>query len=313
MLLKLLSQKSFLLQILFGLLFLVLLFFALYPIELRLYGILAVFILLLSVVLAWLFYNYSILVNQTAFGIWFYLIWIVAFSGVISDIRITSSFLVCSLIFWRWESVNPQFGSKRVIFDSSFLLIVSGILYPPSIFLIGFLIISYLYTQSISIRNIILLFVGLTVPVLIGLQLAYLTDKLDELQNYSEAFYTNFFNVPIWLLIPVFIMVIASWADHLLNFAAQDIHKRQKYFLSFIYFINWLIIVILFGGENSNVLIFLGLPVSVFLGRFVQYIQSDGKKEILLWIYLIFMGLFYFRNELTEIYRNLLGNVSFQL
>lgn len=313
MLVKILSQKSILFQFFFGILFFALLFASIYPVNQDWYSVLAILSLILSAVVALVFYNNSNLINSSGYGLWFFLIWIICFSGITTDVKLSVSFLICNLIFWRWQSVNPQFGSKAVIFESSFLLIISALLYPPSVFLIVFIIFSYLYTQSFGFRGVILLFVGLILPLIIGIQLAYITDRLNGIEEYAHAFYLNFLNVPVWSLIPVGVLIVISLVDHIMNYAAQNTGKRQRYFLTFIYFVNWLVLLILFGGENINLFIFMGLPVSVFLSRFLQYMKSDLKMEIWLWIYAAFMAVFYFRNEIGQIYNQLLGNVSFQL
>lgn len=312
MLVKLLSQKSFLLQIFLGLLFLALFFLSIYPLSIDFYSILAVLILLISVVLGALFYIYSNLVKQPSFGIWFYLIWLIVFSGIVSDFKMCVALLLNTLIFIRWITTTNQNENKRILFESGFLLAVSTFFYPPSIFLIVFLIVAYLYTQTISLRGILMLIFGLLLPTLIGIQLLYLADRIEYFKEIENSFYPQYFDSIEWALIPIGLILIICWLDHLTNFATQNINKRLKYFLAFIYFVNWLIILVLYGSDKTYSLMFLGLPISVFLSRFVYYRKSNSKKEVWLGLFAVAMAIYYFRNELIEIYIELLGNISFQ-
>lgn len=313
MLVNLLSQKSFLLQFFLGALFLALFLLGLSPIRPDLYSISAILLLLLTAVVCLLFYNYSNLVKSPGFGLWFYLIWILMFSKITTDLPMTTSLLFCSLIFWRWISATNPAENRMIMFESGFLLAVSALFYPPSIFLIVFVLVAYFYTQTLNLRGLLLLIIGLSLPVLITAQILYLTGHFGLIDNYFESFYLNFWNVPVWTLIPFGLLILFSWMDHLTKFATQNIYKRHKYFLIFIYFVNWMIILALYGGNEVYSLMFLGFPISIFLSRFVQYASTAGKKEFWLWLFAVFAMTYIFEDELIQLYDSVLGDVSFQL
>lgn len=313
MLVKLLSQKSFLLQFFLGILFLALLFLGLSPFQPDLYSITAITLLLLTAVICLLFYNHSNLIKTPGFGLWFYLIWMLMFPNITDDLKLTLSLLISSVLLYRWTSAAGPGENRRILFETGFLISVSALLFPPSFFLIGFVLIAYPYTQPLSLKGILLLLIGLTFPGLICLQLAYLTGNIQSVFNYSDVFDLNFWNSEVWALVPVGLMILISWFDHISNFGTQNINKRHKYFLIFIYFINWLVILILFGGDRTDLLMFLGFPVSIFLSRFVQYASHTGKKESWLWIFAAAAAVFVFEDRLIGLYSQILGDVSFQL
>jgi len=312
MLVKLLSQKSFLLQFFLGALFLALFLLSLSPVRTDLYSVLGILLLLLTAVICLLFYNYSNLVKSPGFGLWYYLLWILMFSKITADLPMTASLLFCSLIFWRWISAANPGENRKILFESSFLLAVSALFYPPSVFLIVFVLTAYFYTQTLNLRGLLLLIIGLSLPVLIAIQILYLTGHFGVIDNYLKSFYLNFWSVPVWALIPVGLLILISWIDHLTKFAAQNIYKRHKYFLIFIYFVNWTLILILYGGNEVYSLMFLGFPASIFLSRFVQYVSTAAKKESWLWLFAIFAMVYIFEDELIQLYNSILGNVSFQ-
>lgn len=313
MLAKLLSGKSFFIQIILGLLFIVLLANQFYN-EKLIFGhdFVGVTSFLLIIILSYLFFLTSKLFKSVGLPFWFFIIWIFVFSGISIDSRISVSLLVCTILFWRMVHAEEKSDSKNYAFDVGICLSISSFFYPPSIFLIVLILFNYLYMQSLNFRVMLLFTLGFVLPLAVGLQIVYLTDNQHWLTEIREYFYIDFWgNWDVISLIPVGLILILTWFDHVSHSGTQDINKRHIYFLFFLYFINWLIILVIFGGKNINLLAVLGLPVSVFLARYVQYMNSKVWKEVILWGFLAVMAGFYFRIEIMKIYNDLLGNVAF--
>lgn len=313
MLAKLLSGKSFFIQIILGLLFIVL--FTNQFLQGRLTfdnDYVGVTSFLLVVILSYLFFLTSKLFKSAGLPFWFFVIWIFVFSGIANESKISVSLFVCTILFWRMIHAEEKSDSKNYAFDVGICLSISSFFYPPSIFLIVLILFNYLYMQSLNFRVMLLFTLGFVLPLAVGLQLVYLTGNTHWFAEIREYFYIDFWhNWDIISLIPVGLLLILTWFDHVSHSGTQDINKRHIYFLFFLYFINWLIILIIFGGKNLNLLAVLGLPVSVFLARYVQYMNSKAWKEVVLWGFLAVMAGFYFREEVAEIYLDLLGNVAF--
>lgn len=313
MLVKLLSGKSFFIQIILGILFLLLFANQFYSQKLIFEDdFVGVTAFILTAVLSYLFFLTSKLFKGAGLPLWFFIIWFFVFSGISTDSRISVSLLLCTILFWRMVHAEERSDSKNYAFDVGICLSVSSFFYPPSLFLIGLILFNYLYMQSLNFRVMLLFTLGFILPLAVGLQIVYLTDNMHWLNEIKEYFYIEFWsNADVIALIPVALFIILTWFDHVSHSGTQDINKRHIYFLFFLYFINWLIILIIFAGENLNLLVILGLPISVFLSRYVQYMHSKIWKEVILWGFLAVMAGFYFREEIIEIYNDLLGNVAF--
>lgn len=313
MLVKLLSGKSFFIQIILGILFLILFINQFYNGKLSFSGdFVGVTSFLLIIVLSYLFFLTSKLFKSAGLPFWFFIIWIFVFSGIATDSKVSVSLLVCTILFWRMVHAEERSDSKNYAFDVGICLSISSFFYPPSICLIGLILFNYLYMQSLNFRVMLLFILGFILPLAVGLQIVYLTDNMHWLDEIREYFHIDFWSTSdVISLIPVGLLILVTWFDHVSHSGTQDINKRHIYFLFFLYFINWLIILIVFGGKNLNLLAVLGLPVSVFLARYVQYLNSKIGKEIIVWGFLVVMTAFYFRKEIMEIYNDLLGNVAF--
>ncbi len=311
MLVKLLSGKSFFVQIILGILFLILLFFQIQHVNLDWQSISGASLFTLACVVTVLFFHSTNLLKARGIAILYFLTWVLCFSEIALDFKTASALLTCTLIYWRFLAAEQSSENSKFLFDVGILLSISGFFYPPSFFLSGFLVILFSYTRSVNLKGFILLLMGFTLPLVVGVQLLYLIGQMEWLNSYQYAFCLDFISFPPWGLIPVGILVVLSWIDHLHQSMTQDINKRHKYFLTFLYFLNWILIIVLYAGENTNMLAFLGLPIAIFLTRFTQYQKSETLKEVIIWIYLATMIGYLFRAELVELYQDLLGNIAF--
>lgn len=312
MLVKLLSGKSFFVHFILGILFIVLFLGKFHTGTFTNQNIWGVSAVIATAILSYLFFLTSKLFKSPSFPFWFFIIWIFVFSEIALDTRISVALFVSTALFWRMVHAEERADSKTYAFDVGICLSIASFFYPPSIFLIGLILFNYLYMQSLNFRIMILFSLGFILPMAVGLQILYLTDNTAWLAEFRTYFYIDFWsNIEIISLIPIALLCIVAWIDHVAHSGTQDINKRHIYFLFFLYFINWLIILSLFGGKNVNMMVFLGLPVSVFLARYIQYKSNLAFKEIVLWGFLAIMTGFYFRVEIAEIYHDLLGNVSF--
>lgn len=311
MLVKSLSRKSNLLQIGLSVLFLILFFLRIWPLNLDWQSVLGISALLLSLVVGYLFLNHSNLASAPGLSFFYYLVWFIAFSDIALDYKLSIALLCSTLIFWRLMIVEKNPENKKFLFDVGLLLSVAAFCFPPIIFLIGFLLIAYFYKQNVNFRGFLLFIIGLLLPILLGIQVIYILGKIDFLSTYQDSIQLNFLKTPLWGLIPIGILLFMSFFDHVSNLMKQDINKRHNYFICFLYFLNCLVVVLLFGGKNTEVLMFLGLPVSIFISRLTYYQPTKTRKEIIAWLFVVGVAGFYFRNEIAEIYLDLLGNVAF--
>lgn len=311
MLAKLLSGKSFFAQIILGILFIILFFLKISPLHFDWQTITGILFFLLSVGVSLLFLHNSTLIKTQGFSVFYFLIWMLGFAEISLDFKLSASLFMCTLIFWRLIVSEQSTENNKFLFDVGILLSITGFFFPPGFLLFGFLLFLFIYMRSVSLKGFILFLIGISLPLIVGVQLLYLIGQIEWLYSYQSSFCLDFWDFPVWGLIPIGTLILLSWMDHLAQSGTQDINKRQKYFLTFLYFVNWLIILTLYGGGELGLLAFLGLPISIFLTRFTQYQKSETLKEILLWIYILSMGGFYFRNELMKIYYDLLGNVAF--
>ena len=311
MLVNLLSRNSNFVQIVFCALFLALFSFGLFQQVVDWELVVGVLFFLLSILVSVLFFNNSNLIKVPSFAVLFFLSWVFVFSDIYLDYKISISLLSSTLIFWRLLLAERRPENKKFLFDIGLLISLSGLFYPPSFLMFFFLLFTFIYKQTVTLRGVILFVVGISLPLIVGSQVLFLIDRVDWLVEFKNDFELNYWKTSILGLIPIGILILIAWMDHFASVTSQDVNKRHYYFLAFLYFINWIVILSLYGGENLNLMVFLGFPIAIFLTRVVQYQKKQKVKELFLWLYLAFITAFYFRSEISEFYQDLLGNVSF--
>lgn len=311
MLVNLLSRNSNFVQIVFCALFLALFLFGLFQQVVDWELVVGVLFFLLSILFSVLFFNNSNLIKVPSFAVLFFLSWVFVFSDIYLDYKISISLLSSTLIFWRLLLAERRPENKKFLFDIGLLISLSGLFYPPSFLMFFFLLFTFIYKQTVTLRGVILFVVGISLPLIVGSQVLFLIDRVDWLIEFKNDFELNYWKTSILGLIPIGILILIAWMDHFASVTSQDVNKRHYYFLAFLYFINWIVILSLYGGGNLNLMVFLGFPVAIFLTRVVQYQKNQKVKELFLWLYLAFITAFYFRSEISEFYQDLLGNVSF--
>ncbi len=311
MLVNLLSRNSNFVQIVFCALFLALFSFGLFQQVVDWELVVGVLFFLLSILFSVLFFNNSNLIKVPSFAVLFFLSWVFVFSDIYLDYKISISLLSSTLIFWRLLLAERRPENKKFLFDIGLLISLSGLFYPPSFLMFFFLLFTFIYKQTVTLRGVILFVVGISLPLIVGSQVLFLIDRVDWLVEFKNDFELNYWKTSILGLIPIGILILIAWMDHFASVTSQDVNKRHYYFLAFLYFINWIVILSLYGGGNLNLMVFLGFPIAIFLTRVVQYQKNQKVKELFLWLYLAFITAFYFRSEISEFYQDLLGNVSF--
>lgn len=312
MLAKLLSRNSNILKIGISILFLAL-FFVQQPLDnIGWERIVGVLFFLLSILASLVFFNRSNLISESSFFLVYLLIWQVVFSKISLDYNLSITLFSSTLIFLIVLISEKRPENKRFLFDIGVLLSLSVFFYPPSLFLVCFLFFTYFYKLSVNFRSFLLFIIGLSLPLILGAQILYIIDETDWLLSYQNAFQVNFWKSNAhWALLPIALLLLRVWLDHVKHLSKQDTNKRHNYFIGILYFINWLLILFFYGGEDTSLLAFLGLPIAIFFSRFTQYLSSDVRKEIFIWLYILIMASFFFREEIYDAYQGLLGNVTF--
>src|SRR5690625_1001080 len=250
MLVNLLSRNSNFVQIIFCAIFLALFSIGLFQQAIDWEIVVGGVFFLLSILVSVLFFNNSNLIKVPSFAVLFFLSWVFVFSDIYLDYKISIWLFSSTLIFWRLLLAERRPENKKFLFDIGLLISLSGFFYPPSFLMFFFLLFTFIYIQSVTLRGVILFVVGISLPLFVGSQVLFLLDRVDWLVEFKNDFELNYWKTSVLGLIPIGILILIAWMDHFASVTSQDVNKRHYYFLAFLYFINWIVILSLYGGEN---------------------------------------------------------------
>lgn len=313
MLVKLLSKNNFLVQTILLLAFLVLISIGNRVFEFDAEAYLSLGIFIITIVLSLFYFNRSILFELGGYPLWFFLLWVIPFSGTASDLRLCAIYLLTTFVFFRLLKTDVSLEHRLDAFNIGMLLCITTLIYPPAIFLFLFVGLYFLYAELYQPRLLLLLFMGFVIPLFIVLQVLFITDNLIWIEYYINELNINIldYSGDLLFLIPIFAFLILCWIDHFLSLRKQDLKKKHIYLLILFYFFNWLGIIFFFGGNTYELLIMLGLPISVFATKFTRHLKKAWMQEIMLWLYFAFVLLFIFNEEVSYFFNWLLGGITF--
>src|SRR5690625_7055102 len=123
----------------------------------------------------------------------------------------------------------------------------------------------FINKQNVTLRRIIFFVFGISLPLIVGSQVLFLIDRVDWLVEFKNDFELNYWKTSVLGLIPIGILILIAWMDHFASVTSQDVNMRHYYFLAFLYFINWILIILLYGDVYLNLMVFLGFLITYIL------------------------------------------------
>ncbi len=222
-----------------------------------------------------------------------------AFSGTIVFNSIIFSNIILLLSYRKIYSLRSEINTKMKLFDASFWVGISTLIYSWSILYIFLIYIGVFIYQKVSFKNLLIPIVGFVTPVFIYFTYCFYFDSLPTFYgrfNYDfkwdfVAYNSLKFLMPITLLIMVLL-----WSILLATPKIILISNNLKF--SWNVLINHLlisIVIIIFSPVKNGVEFFyLVFPASIIITNFLERSKSTIFKNVLLYLFLVISISVYF-------------------
>lgn len=180
------------------------------------------------------------------------------------------------------------------IFNSGFLTGIASFIYFPSIFLIFFIWMTFIVFRLYKWREWFIPVTGVAIPYLFLLTYFFWFDQLDlVIQSYLKYFaglipvHFSFKPAPLDYVITgiIFFLFLWSFLKMAANIQERNISIRKRFWSVFWFFFISFIIYIFGDFHDTSHLIFLTIPISVYISNGFSHVR---KK---LWIELLFGAL----------------------
>lgn len=203
------------------------------------------------------------------------------------------------LAFRKIYSLRSGIDTKLKLFDSSFWIGVSTLIYPWSIFYVLLVYVAMAIHQKLKVKNLFIPIVGFITPIIIFFtyclyfeNIAFFYNRFTFEINLDFSSYRS-----LKLLIPaIFLAAVLFWS--LLKVAPKVVSIRNNFKFSWNVLINHLlisaVIVLLAPTKNGSELFFFILPSAVLISNFLQLTKSKIFKNLILYAFLLLSVAVYF-------------------
>ncbi|WP_417430112.1 DUF6427 family protein [Halpernia sp.] len=290
---RLLSKESNIFSIPVYMAFLLLILSVFNALSINNLNITSAIITFIGFALGYFIFNQIKLNYQSHLPLFLYTFFIFAFYPGDLDIGIAVSLFTNSFLLLFLSSTDEEIRKDSYVLVGV-LIIINFIFLPPTWPMIFFVIIHILGSSKRILLDLFkLLFGGL----LIGLSyfsLMYLLGYSSWNDNYfpfgNFKLTDNFY--PLYLLIPIAILLFLAVLDHFNNFNKQSPSSRFKYGFILLFTIAQLITIFMYMGENNEYLLFLAFPLSIILARYLKFLPKYWMREMGIWLIILSVILF---------------------
>lgn len=244
----------------------------------------------------WLFYNKLHLVHQNAFLPAIVLpLWLlgIQLEGPLFAVHT----LILFVIYHMWLGAYHGQNILSTSLNTGFILGIGSLVDPGYLWLLAFTLVVYVNFGRLTIRTLIIPFVGYFTIWIDVWALEYL---LNDSTQFLDAFGNHFSRNPsllvgenfrfMWVLA---LMLVPGITEFTVTFSRANVFKRQAFTL-FVLLIALAAGMFFLRGFSSLQLAIILTPISVLFANYVQYLRKKWIKEILLLLILVAFTAFEF-------------------
>lgn len=194
--------------------------------------------------------------------------------------------------FRKIYSLRSGLNTKQKLYDAGFWIGISTILYSWSILYVLLIYVGIIVFRKLSLKNVLIPFIGLITPVLIYFTYHFYFDTLVIFYDKFKMGYSLVFNLynHLRLLLPLsFLVILLLVSTAVLTPKIVLVSNKLKFL--WIVLLNHLLIstvlVVLSPVKNGSEMLFLLFPAVIIITNLLQKSQSSIFKNLILYLFLI--------------------------
>lgn len=291
---RLLSKESniFSVPIYIGVLFLI--FISLNLLDFKNIDYISTGITFVGISLGYFLFNKIALNQFSHLPLFLYTSFVICFYPGDIDLGLAFTFLMSSILLLILTSQNDYLRKSSFTLVGS-ILAFNYLIFPASWPMGVFVIFHIIGTSGRIGLNIFRLIFGAAIIVLSYGGLMYLIHYTTWDAGYlpfngdfkmMDSYY------PLYILIPILLMLIFSISDHFKHYNEKSPISRYKYTFVLVFSLAQLITIIFYMGTNYEYLLLLALPASIILSRMLRFLPKYWMQEAGLWIIVFTLATF---------------------
>ncbi len=283
---RLLSKESniFSVPLYIGCLFLV--FLSLNLLDLENINLISTIITFTGISLGYFLFN-TIALNQFShLPLFLYTLFVASFYSGTIGLGLALTFLMSSILLLILTSQNDQLRKSSFMLVGT-ILAFTFLVFPPSWPMAVFVIFHIIGTSSRIGLNIFRLLFGavlITLSYFVVMYIIHYTSWDNSYFPFSTSLQMLESYYPLYILIPIVLMIIYSLSDHFKHYNEKSPISRYKYTFVLVFSLAQLITIIFYMENNFEYLLLLALPVSIIISRMLRFLPNYWMQELGLWI-----------------------------
>jgi hypothetical protein len=242
------------------------------------------------------------LTKNNNYALLLFFVFLLFFSSFFQNKNIIISNILLLLALRRLISLKSLLATKEKIFDASFWIFIAGLFHFWSISYIILVFIAITLHVSKDYRNWMIPFIALfAVTILFFLLNSFLNNSLMNTllsQTYISFDFYYFDNIYQRLALALFAAIsLFAFVSHVFDIQNKALNMQSSHKTILFSFILGVLIYILSANKNNGSLAFCFAPLAIIGANFIEKIENNLVKEILVYSLLAF-GLFFFIMQL---------------
>ncbi|SDX97849.1 hypothetical protein SAMN05444411_11336 [Lutibacter oricola] len=221
---------------------------------------------------------------------------IVTLVGTFSEILRVNKFMLVNfilmLMFRKVYSLKSGLNTKPKLFDAGLWVGVATLIYFWSVLFIPLILIALVVYRKLSIKNIVIPFVGFVTPIFLMFTYYFYTDSFYlfvEKFIIETSFNFNTYNdlkivIPIALLLTILLWSVISVTPKIVMISNK---LKKAWNIILLQLLISLIIVVISPIKNGSELLFLIIPSSIVIANYLPKSNSTNFRNLILILFLI--------------------------
>lgn len=232
------------------------------------------------------------LTKDSSYTVLFFLLFIVLFQSVFSDLSMVFSNFFMLLAMRRLISLQTLKAPKEKIFDASMWIFIAALFHFWCILFILLVYISIVFHASRDYRNWLLPFVAFFATAVIFLSASLFFDQtwINHILNQTHVnfelnyFTNNYQNIALSAYVVIALYFVLSMMLSLTN---RPIILQASFKKMIFAFLIGLVVFLISPDKNNGMLLFTFMPLSVMCTSNIEYSQNKMYQEIVLALVLL--------------------------
>ncbi|GAA4050987.1 DUF6427 family protein [Flavobacterium chungnamense] len=232
------------------------------------------------------------LTKDSAYTIFFVLIFLMFFPNVLNNYKLIVSNFFILLAMRRLVSLQTLKAPKEKIFDASLWIFVASLFHFWAILFILLVYISIIFHVSRDYRNWLIPFVALFSSSIIFVFYALLFDKeaidvylQSEVINLQVDYFTNNYQNIAFSIYAVFVVFFVL--PYLFTLTNKPLNLQASYKKVLLAFFIGIAIFFISANKSNEVLVYTFLPMAIMATNTIEYLQNKIQQEIILFVSII--------------------------